>query len=81
MARSSETDEFQRAVEDQGLDYATLKQLARNSIEYAFADQGTKARLRRDLDAAFTAFEQLQTSRLRDRGVRGRTPPGTTSQP
>jgi adenosine deaminase len=81
VSRSSETDEFQRAVEDQGLDYATLKQLARNSIEYAFADQGTKARLRRDLDAAFTAFEQLQTSRLRDRGVRGRTPPGTTSQP
>ena len=81
VSRSSETDEFQKAVEDQGLDYPTLKELARNSIEYAFADQATKARLRRDLEAAFTAFEKLQTSRLRDRGVRGRTPNGATGRP
>ncbi|HEY2905646.1 MAG TPA: hypothetical protein VGJ29_07075 [Vicinamibacterales bacterium] len=73
VARSSETDEFQKAVEDQGLDYPTLKQLVHNSIEYAFADPATKARLRGDLEAAFTAFEKLQTFRLRDRGVRGRT--------
>jgi adenosine deaminase len=80
VARSSETDEFEKAVEDQGLDYSTLKQLARNSIEYAFVDQATKARLRRDLEAAFTTFEKLQTSRLRDRGVRGRTPMDTSGQ-
>ena len=80
VARSSETDEFQKAAEDQGLDYATLKRLAHNSIQYAFAEESTKSRLGRDLERAFTAFETLQASRLRDRGVHNRTPTGTSGR-
>jgi hypothetical protein len=30
-----------QAVEDYGLDYATLKRLARNSLEYSFAEGGS----------------------------------------
>jgi adenosine deaminase len=58
VSRSTHTQEFQKAVEEQGLDYATLKKLARNSIEYSFADAPTKAKLKIDLSAAFTAFER-----------------------
>jgi len=32
------TNQYMRAVQDQGLDYATLKRLARNSLEYSFAE-------------------------------------------
>jgi adenosine deaminase len=73
VARSTETWEFERAVEDQGLDYLTLKRLARNSIDYAFADAETKAALRRNLDAALASFEKRQASRTRDGGVRRRS--------
>ncbi len=38
VARSEHTREFQRAVEEQGLDYRQLKTLARNSLEYAFLE-------------------------------------------
>jgi adenosine deaminase len=51
------TLEYRKAVEEQGVDYRTLKRMARNSIEYSFADAATKARLKTDLDAAFRAFE------------------------
>lgn len=57
VARSSHTLEFVKAVEEQGLDYLTLKRLVRNSIEFSFADAGTKARLRTKLSAAFASFE------------------------
>jgi len=36
VSRSDITREYAKAVEDQGLDYATLKNLARNSLEHAF---------------------------------------------
>ena len=58
VSRSSHTQEFQKAVEDQGLDYPTLKRLVRNSLEYAFADPTTKKRLQADLEGAFSVFEQ-----------------------
>jgi adenosine deaminase len=58
VSRSSHTNEFMKAVEDHELDYPTVKRLVRNSIEYAFADEATKARLRADLDRAFVEFEQ-----------------------
>ena len=64
VSRSTHTKEFQKAVEEQQLDYPTLKKLARNSIEYSFADPTTKASLRSALEAAFAAFERrvsLQT--------------------
>jgi hypothetical protein len=32
------TNQYMRAVQDQGLDYPTLKRIARNSLEYAFAE-------------------------------------------
>lgn len=57
VSRSSHTQEFLKAVEEQNLDYPTLKKLAGNSIDFAFADAATKARLRADLDRAFAAFE------------------------
>src|SRR5260221_8316084 len=62
VSRSTHTQEFQKAVEEQGLDYPTLKKLARNSLEYSFADPATKAKLKSDLDAALAAFE-LSVSR------------------
>ena len=61
VLRSSHTREFQRAVEEQGLDYATLKTLARNSLAYAFVDAAAKTRLQSDLENAFRAFERQQT--------------------
>lgn len=38
VARSEMTREFQRAVEEQGLDYPTLKTMVRNSLEFAFVE-------------------------------------------
>jgi hypothetical protein len=57
VSRSSHTQEFVKAVEEHNLDYLTLKLMVRNSIEYAFADTETKARLKAELEAAFTGFE------------------------
>ena len=58
VSRSSHTLEFVKAVTDHGLDYLTVKRLVRNSIEYSFADAPTKARLRTELERAFTEFER-----------------------
>jgi adenosine deaminase len=58
VSRSSHTEEFMKAVEDHDLDYTTVKRIVRNSIEYAFVDEGTKARLKSDLEQAFARFEQ-----------------------
>jgi adenosine deaminase len=38
VSRDDMTNQYMRAVQDQGLDYATLKRLARNSLEYSFAE-------------------------------------------
>ena len=91
VARSEMPLEWQRAVLEQGLDYAALKAMARTSLEHAFVEgasawangrtftpvaecapaaggfagarcaafaaRSTKARLQRDLELAFTAFE------------------------
>jgi hypothetical protein len=62
VSRSSMTLEYRKAIEDQGLDYPTLKAMARNSIHFSFADTATKARLRGDLDAAFRRFESTRRS-------------------
>jgi adenosine deaminase len=60
VARSSHTLEFLKAAQEHSLDYPTLKRMARNSIEYSFADAPTKATLTRNLDAAFQLFERRQ---------------------
>jgi hypothetical protein len=61
VSRSTHTNEFVRAVEEQGLDYLTLKRLAGNSLEFSFADAPTKKRLTADLAAAFRTFERAVT--------------------
>jgi adenosine deaminase len=38
VSRDDMTNQYMRAVQDQGLDYVTLKRLARNSLEYSFAE-------------------------------------------
>jgi adenosine deaminase len=58
VARSTLTLEFRKAVEEQGVDYPTLKRMVQNSIEYSFADGATKGRLKAELAAALTAFER-----------------------
>ncbi|MEO5589804.1 MAG: hypothetical protein ABIS03_09475 [Gemmatimonadaceae bacterium] len=63
VLRSNITTEYRRAVEDQGIDYRTLKQMARNSIVYAFVEDNTKARLLNQLDNAFTRFEEDHAAR------------------
>jgi hypothetical protein len=38
VSRSSMTLEYRKAVEEQGVDYRTLKAMARNSLEFSFAE-------------------------------------------
>jgi adenosine deaminase len=71
VSRSTHTQEFMKAVEEQGLDYRAMKALVRNSIEYSFADPATKTRLKTDLEKAFRAFEA---------GVSKAALPGTASE-
>ena len=42
VSRSTMTLEYRKAVEEQGVDYRTLKRMARNSIDYCFADAPTR---------------------------------------
>ena len=57
VSRSDMTHEYLRAVQDQHLDYATLRQMARNSLVYSFAHPITKARLLGEFDVAMARFE------------------------
>ena len=57
VARSDLTNEYQRAVEEQGVNYAQLKEISRNSVEYSFLPAGEKARVRRALETSFERFE------------------------
>lgn len=62
VSRSSLTEEFQKAVDEQGLDYVTLKRMVRNSIEYSFAEPPAKARLKSDVEKALAEFELRHSS-------------------
>ena len=69
------TLEYRKAADEEGLAYAALKQLARNSLEYSFADPATKRRLRADLEAAYTAFErEMGTEKQPPRTQRSQKP-------
>ncbi|HEY2151744.1 MAG TPA: hypothetical protein VGH34_13115 [Vicinamibacterales bacterium] len=57
VSRSTLTEEFQKAVDEQGLDYLALKRMVRNSIEYSFAEAPTKARLKLAVEKALGEFE------------------------
>jgi adenosine deaminase len=63
VSRSSMTLEYRKAVEEQGVDYPTLKIMARNSIDFSFADAATRTRLRGELEAAFRRFETTRSVR------------------
>ncbi len=67
VARSDLTNEYQRAVVEQGLSYRELKQLSRNALEYSFLPASEKARLERRLDAAFVRFEAGETASISGR--------------
>ena len=62
VARSSHTREWLKAVQEQGLDYLTMKRMVRNSIEYAFVDAATKTKLKQSLENAFHQFEQQEAA-------------------
>ncbi len=62
VARSSHTLEWLKAVQEQALDYLTIKRIVRNSIDYAFVDAPTKARLKQALENAFHQFEQQEAA-------------------
>jgi adenosine deaminase len=79
VARSSLTLEFRKAVEEQGIDYRTLKRMVRNSIEYAFADDATRTRLKAELSSALATFERRIQSP--DRRLPGAEPPTASPQP
>ena len=76
VARSSLTLEFRKAVEEQAVDYRTLKRMVNNSLEFAFADEAMKTRLKSELAAAFREFERR--ARTVNPGARNRDP-GTAS--
>jgi adenosine deaminase len=58
VSRSNLTLEYLRAVLTYNLTYSDLKEMARNSIEYSFADKNQKARLTLDLTQRFARFEK-----------------------
>jgi adenosine deaminase len=57
VSRTHLTEEYTRAALTYGLSYADLKQMARNSLEFAFVEPKEKARLLLDLDRRFREFE------------------------
>jgi adenosine deaminase len=57
VTRTTLSREFQRAVEEHGLDYWAIRRMARNSLEHSFADPAEKQRLLAEFDAALRAFE------------------------
>jgi adenosine deaminase len=57
VSRSTLTLEYRKAVEEQALDYTTIKAMAMNSIAHSFVDDTTKARLLSELASAFNRFE------------------------
>jgi len=65
VSRSNLTNEYRRAVQEQSLDYPSLKRIVRNSIEFSFAEDSVKARLMRELDSAFRNFESTMGRRER----------------
>lgn len=57
VSRDDMTNQYVRAVEEQGLTYEQLKTIAHNSIQFSFADAETKSRLLHELDDEFREFE------------------------
>ncbi len=63
VARSEMTMEYVRAAQEHLLGYRALKAMARASLTHSFADEATRARLLRDVEAAFLRFEASTVER------------------
>ena len=63
VSRINMTNEYFRAVHDQGLDYPTLKAIARNALIHSFLDEGQKRSELDRFDRASTEFERSVASR------------------
>ena len=63
VSRIDLTNEYFRAVRDYGLDYRTLKGIARNAMTYSFLDEGQKRQELDRLDRASAEFERSVASR------------------
>jgi adenosine deaminase len=57
VSRSDMTNEYMRAVTEQGLRYRDLKQMARASLDYSFLSAADKAKAKAALEKQFAAFE------------------------
>ena len=57
------TNEYVRAARDYGLDYATLKAIARASLTYSFLDEASKQNELKRFDALSAAFEHAMAAR------------------
>jgi adenosine deaminase len=57
VLRTDMTEQYVRAVVDQGLSYGDLKTAARNALEYSFIEDSAKATLKAKLEKDFAAFE------------------------
>jgi hypothetical protein len=62
VSRSTHTREWVKAVEEQALEYGTIKRMVRNSLDYSFLDAATKTRLKQVLAADFARFERAQAA-------------------
>lgn len=58
VSRINMTNEFFRAVDDQGLEYRTLKAIARNALTYSFLDDAQKRSELERFDRAYIEFER-----------------------
>jgi adenosine deaminase len=57
VSRSDMTNEYMRAVSEQGLRYRDLKRMARASLDYSFLSAADKAKAKAALEKQFAAFE------------------------
>jgi adenosine deaminase len=58
VSRINMTNEYFRAVDDQGLGYRTLKAIARNALIYSFLDEAQKRSELERFDRSFVEFER-----------------------
>ena len=60
VSRINMTNEYFRAVHDQGLDYRTLKAIARNALIHSFLDERQKREELDRFDRSYADFERTQ---------------------
>ena len=60
VSRINMTNEYFRAVDDQGLGYRTLKAIARNALIHSFLDERQKREELDRFDRSYADFERTQ---------------------